>query len=59
MCICGKASLLFGTCQQGVAPDPAKIDAVRNIPPPSDLKQLRSFLGLTGYYRRVGVDLRK
>ena len=38
--------------RQGVAPDPAKIDAVRNIPPPSDLKQLRSFLGLTGYYRR-------
>ena len=38
--------------QQGIVPDPAKIDAVKNILPPSDLKQLRSFLGLTGYYRR-------
>ena len=31
--------------QQGIAPDPAKFDAVKNILPPSDLKQLRSFLG--------------
>ena len=38
--------------QQGIAPDPAKTDAVKSILPPSDLKQLRSFLGLTGYYRR-------
>ena len=38
--------------QQGIAPDPAKIDAVKSILPPSDLKQLRSFLGLTGYYHR-------
>ena len=38
--------------QQGIAPDPAKIDAVKRILQPSDLKQLRSFLGLTGYYRR-------
>ena len=29
--------------QQGIAPDPAKIDAIKNILPPSDLKQLRSF----------------
>ena len=27
--------------QQGNAPDPAKIDAVKNILPPSDLKQLQ------------------
>ena len=38
--------------QQGIAPDSAKIDAVKNIPPPSELKQLRSFIGLTGYHRR-------
>lgn len=35
--------------QQGIAPDPAKIDAVKNILPPSEFKQLRSFLGLNGY----------
>ena len=40
--------------QQGIAPDPAKIDAVKSIlhDLKHDLKQLRSFLGLTGYYRR-------
>ena len=36
----------------GVAPDPRKIDAVKNFPTPTNLKTLRSFLGLTSYYRR-------
>ena len=38
--------------QQGVGPDPTKVDAVKQIPRPHGLKQLDSFLGLTGYYRR-------
>ena len=32
--------------------DPHKISAVKNWPPPTNLNQLRGFLGLTGYYRR-------
>ena len=36
----------------GVAIDPKKIDAVANWPPPSDTRQLRGFLGLSGYYRK-------
>jgi hypothetical protein len=37
---------------QGVATDPEKIVAIQNWKPPKSVTQLRSFLGLTRYYRR-------
>jgi hypothetical protein len=37
---------------KGIAPDPAKIDAVQKIQPPKNTTKLRSFLGLAGYYRQ-------
>jgi hypothetical protein len=38
--------------EQGVAVDPAKIQAVIDWPPPTTTKGVRGFLGLAGYYRK-------
>lgn len=38
--------------KQGVSPDPGRVECVKNIPPPKNVKQLQSFLGLVNYYRK-------
>ncbi|CAL9683895.1 unnamed protein product [Knipowitschia caucasica] len=38
--------------KDGVETDPAKIEALKSWPIPKNLKELRSFLGFSGYYRR-------
>ena len=37
---------------KGVATEPSKIVVVQQWPTPSNIKQLRGFLGITGYYRK-------
>ncbi|KAJ8401478.1 hypothetical protein AAFF_G00383970 [Aldrovandia affinis] len=39
-----------------MATDPAKIAAVRDWPPPTNVSDLQSFLGLASYYRRYVQD---
>lgn len=37
---------------EGIRPEPAKIEAVQSFPVPTCVKELQSFLGLANYYRR-------
>ena len=39
-----------------VKPEINKLEAVKNFPIPKTKKEVRSFLGLTGYYRRFIKD---
>lgn len=35
----------------GIAPDPAKLDALRNYPTPTSVENIQSFIGFVGFYR--------
>ena len=38
--------------EEGLLPDPTLLTAIRDISPPQNATEVRSFLGLAGYYRR-------
>ena len=37
---------------EGIALDPAKVEAIMEWPAPTNVTEVRSFMGLAGYYRR-------
>lgn len=43
----------------GVKPNPDKIDAIKKFPVPKTQKEIKSFLGLIGYYRKFIKDFAK
>ncbi|XP_075157913.1 uncharacterized protein LOC142231180 [Haematobia irritans] len=49
----------FIISSEGITTNPAKTEAISKFPPPTTLKELRSFLGLSGYYRRFIQDYAK
>jgi hypothetical protein len=45
--------------ERGIEVDKAKVETVEYLPPPTDVKSLRIFLGHAGLYRRFIKDFSK
>jgi len=53
-CFAAESIVFLGyvVSKEGAKPDPKKIDAMLHFPEPTTVTGVRSFLGLTGYYRK-------
>ena len=42
----------FVISKQGVKPDENKVKAIRSLPPPTNVREVRGFIGSVSWYRR-------
>ena len=42
----------FIISSEGIKPDPQKVEAIKSLPPPTCVREVRSFIGMGSYYRR-------
>lgn len=45
--------------REGIKPDPSKISSIEKMKPPTNIKEIKQFLGMTGYYRKFIRDYAK
>ena len=38
--------------REGIGPDPKKVEAIRSLPVPTCVREVRSFIDMSSYYRR-------
>ncbi|MCP3951506.1 MAG: hypothetical protein GY697_04715, partial [Desulfobacterales bacterium] len=43
----------YVVCDKGISAQPEKADAISKLKPPKNVKELKRFLGMTGYYRSL------
>ena len=46
----------YSVSKEGIAPDPKHVEKIKNAKPPSNMKQLESFVGLAIFYGRMIPD---
>ena len=42
--------------EQGIRPQPKKVEPIKNMPPPTNIQEVRRFLGMVGFHRTMIPD---